>query len=451
MIEGLRMLPADAETTRLLRQQPVRPDRQRVGGGLGAARLEAQDRPDREPRAGAGALGPLPGAAEGRVRWIKAHDGSRWNEYADAIAAQEAGKAAFLRWFAPGAALPAPSERSLKSPSRAPTLRDQPEGSGADVAEGEPPEALEPPAAGAPRGPRPRSSACASRAPGWRTASRALDRARGARHPLPAARLALRRVVLARRRARLRHSVLPRASAPHAARAQPDARRRGRHARPSACGSCGTSAATRSSTPTSCTAAARWQRLFGNSSTALPQGLPPEPGEPALRPAPAPLVRAEPSRRGLRRDLRGLAQPRSDWRRRYAGWPALKKLEYVDELMAELGAAKPVVPAAPQVDPVCAARKTLREHYADAATQYTINYPDTYDRDLRRIFSDAPRAPRSASRRRPSCAATAREIRRIVARWTGEYQFTLDQVLQRHDRPLPRAPAPRGRPRTRSC
>jgi ribonuclease HI len=28
-----------------------------------------------------------------RVRWIKAHDGSRWNEYADALAAREAAHA----------------------------------------------------------------------------------------------------------------------------------------------------------------------------------------------------------------------------------------------------------------------------------------------------------------------------------------------------------------------
>ena len=29
-------------------------------------------------------------------------------------------------------------------------------------------------------------------------------------------------------------------------------------------------------------------------------------------------------------------RPRSNWRTRYIGWPALKKLRYVDELMGEL-------------------------------------------------------------------------------------------------------------------
>ena len=36
--------------------------------------------------------------------------------------------------------------------------------------------------------------------------------------------------------------------------------------------------------------------------------------------------------------------PQSDWRARYAGWPALKKLEYMDALMREL-AGKPMLVA----------------------------------------------------------------------------------------------------------
>ena len=31
--------------------------------------------------------------------------------------------------------------------------------------------------------------------------------------------------------------------------------------------------------------------------------------------------------------------PRSQWRRRYRGWPALQKLEYIDELMTALKGA----------------------------------------------------------------------------------------------------------------
>ena len=73
-------------------------------------------------------------------------------------------------------------------------------------------------------------------------------------------------------------------------------------------------------------------------------------------------------------------------------------------------------------------RKTLREHYAARRALYHVEYPNIYDRDLRRLFSDAPR-----HRQREAASSflrrNRREIRRMVARWTGEYQFTLDHVL----------------------
>jgi hypothetical protein len=80
----------------------------------------------------------------------------------------------------------------------------------------------------------------------------------------------------------------------------------------------------------------RWQQLFGLSSKSYPLHY---------RPNPA-------SRRYVQHLRLWYAQshpdedfaetfavwlrPRSNWRTRYAGWPALKKLEFVDELMAEI-------------------------------------------------------------------------------------------------------------------
>jgi len=122
-------------------------------------------------------------------------------------------------------------------------------------------------------------------------------------------------------------------------------------------------------------------------------------------------------------------QPRATWRRRYAGWPALKKLEYVNALMAELDGRPPVVRSRARLDPVARLGMTLREYYHEKQEQYAVHYPDIYDRDLKRIFSDDPRhhARERASR---FLRRHRTEIRRMVARWTGEYEFTLDQVLR---------------------
>ena len=51
---------------------------------------------------------------------------------------------------------------------------------------------------------------------------------------------------------------------------------------------------------------------------------------------------------------------------------------------------------------------TLREYYADKRERYLASYPDIYDRDLRRLFSDDPRHRASRAGARASCAATAR-------------------------------------------
>jgi len=117
------------------------------------------------------------------------------------------------------------------------------------------------------------------------------------------------------------------------------------------------------------------------------------------------------------------------WRRRYRGWPALKKLEYVDELVGELRGASPLVRSRKQVEPLRELRVTLGEYYREKQKHYTTAHPDIYDRDLRRIFSAEPK-DRRAELASAFLRRNRREIRQLVARWTGEYQFTLDQVLR---------------------
>jgi hypothetical protein len=105
-----------------------------------------------------------------------------------------------------------------------------------------------------------------------------------------------------------------------------------------------------------------------------------------------------------------------------------KKLQYVDELMAGLAKRKPVLTRRVEVEPLRSLRTTLEEHYRKKLEHYSVEAPRVYDRDLLRIFSMSPR-------HRNSPAATAfirhhrQAIRRLVSKWTGEYQLTIDQVL----------------------
>ncbi len=120
--------------------------------------------------------------------------------------------------------------------------------------------------------------------------------------------------------------------------------------------------------------------------------------------------------------------PASDWRARYAGWPALRKLRYMDRLMQDIGPKPPLVRTRRRVDPVERLRRTLRDHYARKRRHYGLEHPTFYDRDLRLLFSDAPehaslpKASRFINRVR-------REVRRTVTAWTGAYQYTIDRVI----------------------
>ena len=122
-------------------------------------------------------------------------------------------------------------------------------------------------------------------------------------------------------------------------------------------------------------------------------------------------------------------KPRSAWRKRYRDWPAaLRKLEYVDELMRELSGRRPPNRARGVVEPIAQLETTLADYYERKAERYGVHWSAFYDRDLRRLFSSDPRHAG-----RPSAASFLRSVRRrvcdTVSQWTGAHTYTVDQVL----------------------
>lgn len=121
-------------------------------------------------------------------------------------------------------------------------------------------------------------------------------------------------------------------------------------------------------------------------------------------------------------------KPKSRWRSQYHDWPAIKKLEYVHQLMEEIRDQKPKVTSRERPGSVPTVRTTLREHYDSRRAHYGLDHPNYFDHDLRRLFSDAPEHAR-----RPTAAGFLRrlgpKLRREVSHWTGEYQYTINQVL----------------------
>ena len=107
----------------------------------------------------------------------------------------------------------------------------------------------------------------------------------------------------------------------------------------------------------------------------------------------------------------------------------MKKLKYVDELMRGLAGKAPKVRTRRRVDSLARLRTTLGEYYDQRRKKYAGGFPDFYDKELKRLFSDDPK-----HRKKETAAAFLRrnrvQIRHMVARWTGEYESTLDIVLK---------------------
>lgn len=121
--------------------------------------------------------------------------------------------------------------------------------------------------------------------------------------------------------------------------------------------------------------------------------------------------------------------PQSQWRERYRGWPALRKLLYMERLMAEIAEKVPPVQNKKVLDPLSSLTKTLGEHYAERKAKYGREAPSFYDKDLRSLFSDAEEY-RKAQLASSFIRRNRRHIRSVVSRWTGTYQYTIDRVLE---------------------
>ncbi|MFT7487086.1 MAG: hypothetical protein ACI9F9_002945 [Candidatus Paceibacteria bacterium] len=122
-------------------------------------------------------------------------------------------------------------------------------------------------------------------------------------------------------------------------------------------------------------------------------------------------------------------QPGSRWRDRYAGWPALKKIEYVDELLREVAKRPPLLRTRARVEPLATVKLTLGEYYQRKRLVYSDEGSPALDGQLSRIFVSAEVSPRRAK-----AAAFLRkhrnELVRRVSGATGQHRYLLDHVVR---------------------
>ena len=121
--------------------------------------------------------------------------------------------------------------------------------------------------------------------------------------------------------------------------------------------------------------------------------------------------------------------PGLDWRTEYAGWGALRKLEWLDGLMLEIAALAPS-PLEPTDDdlPVDAMTWTVADHYADEE-RLPIGDARQFDGDLRRVFANESDSPAGE----PAARYLDRNEGELVARiayWAGVGPATVRSLLR---------------------
>ena len=141
----------------------------------------------------------------------------------------------------------------------------------------------------------------------------------------------------------------------------------------------------------------RYRELFGSFRNPYPDWYKPEPNSrDYVLHLPAWYAQAHPAEDFAETFVVWLA-PGSRWRRQYMGWPALKKLNYLDEVMREIEGKAPVNKSRVRAEDLPEIETTLREHYRNKKKHYAFQWPPNYDRDLLRIFSSEPRHESSPS------------------------------------------------------
>ncbi len=170
----------------------------------------------------------------------------------------------------------------------------------------------------------------------------------------------------------------------------------------------------------------RWQELFGRASRPYPNYYRPNPtSQNYVQHLRRWYAQSHPDE-DFAETFAVWLTPRANWRVKYADWPALKKLEYVDEVMRELAGQKPLITRRHEVDSLGKLYMTLEQHYRAKCERYSVDAPSVFDRELKRIFSEA-------NRQKPAASAFVRrnrvQIRNAVSRWTGEYPLALDAAL----------------------
>jgi hypothetical protein len=172
-----------------------------------------------------------------------------------------------------------------------------------------------------------------------------------------------------------------------------------------------------------------WKEVFGSPRTKY------QPYYYEIDPASRDFVRNVPDHYAQAHPVEDFAEtfavwlnPSVNWRTRYEGWRAVRKLRYVERLMREVKRGA-VPPGEPAVGPEAhTLQSTLHSYYARKLRLFPLGDPTGTERALKRIFR-VSRAADPSNRASDFIRTHQRSVTESIASWTGEPRNQVSRVV----------------------
>ena len=120
--------------------------------------------------------------------------------------------------------------------------------------------------------------------------------------------------------------------------------------------------------------------------------------------------------------------PESDWKNEYANWPAIRKLEYVEDLMGEFIGRMPIELEHCRPSVESSLRIKLRTYYRRKQKAFAESFPDYYDDDLKKIFKSSPLQKHADAGE--FILRNRKQVVDSVNQWTREPKYRINELLE---------------------